>query len=492
MNENRLIPYQTSDLLPGPWLVFAPHPDDETFGMGGSILLAREAGIDVDVVIMTDGGQDFDTDEKDIVGVREAEVLAACDRMGVRDCLFWRQQDRALCASAELEQRIIDLLDERQPQHVFIPSCLEYHPDHRATAEIVWSALQAASDCHAVAVGYDITNLGPCNLLIDISSVKAEKQKVMEVYASQVETHRYIELVQAINTARTFSLGDQSEAAEGFYLFPRLPGMDYAQASQAWFSRFFQSQADNEPLVSVIVRTKDRLDLLSQALSSLALQQHKNLELIVVNDGGVSPSSLLSGFATVFSNINLVDNSESCGRAAAANQGLEQVTGEYFIFLDDDDWLDPPHISNLLEVHRSNNELVAAYTGVRTVQADGAPERIFNEPFDRHRLFYENYIPIHAVLIHRSVIDRGIRMDESLDVFEDWDFWLQLCRITIAFKHLDGVSANYRISDDRGIGVTGGHDEVRRRLYARWAKTWGINEIDDLLTRLVVLSKKPE
>ena len=54
-DESVLIPFDTSPLPDGPWLIFAPHPDDETFGMGGSILKAKKEGIDVHLVILTDG-----------------------------------------------------------------------------------------------------------------------------------------------------------------------------------------------------------------------------------------------------------------------------------------------------------------------------------------------------------------------------------------------------------------------------------------------------
>ena len=36
--EHMLLPYSLSDLPAGPWLVFAPHADDETYGMGGTLL----------------------------------------------------------------------------------------------------------------------------------------------------------------------------------------------------------------------------------------------------------------------------------------------------------------------------------------------------------------------------------------------------------------------------------------------------------------------
>ncbi|MBW1671465.1 MAG: PIG-L family deacetylase, partial [Deltaproteobacteria bacterium] len=55
LQEKDIIPYTPSDIPPGPYLVFAPHPDDETFGMGGTIALAAHAGIAVHVVVLTDG-----------------------------------------------------------------------------------------------------------------------------------------------------------------------------------------------------------------------------------------------------------------------------------------------------------------------------------------------------------------------------------------------------------------------------------------------------
>ena len=48
-----LIPFQTSELPLGPWLVFAPHADDETFGMGGSLLKAKKYGIETHLVAVS-------------------------------------------------------------------------------------------------------------------------------------------------------------------------------------------------------------------------------------------------------------------------------------------------------------------------------------------------------------------------------------------------------------------------------------------------------
>ena len=43
--ETDLVPYNTSPIPKGPYLIFAPHPDDEVIGMGGTIFLARQKSI---------------------------------------------------------------------------------------------------------------------------------------------------------------------------------------------------------------------------------------------------------------------------------------------------------------------------------------------------------------------------------------------------------------------------------------------------------------
>ncbi len=519
--EHDLVPFSVSALPAGPWLVFAPHPDDETFGMGGSLLLAQQQGIAVTVVFVTDGGQDFNSTDPNLVDVRAREAHVACTALGVHKVEMWQEPDRGLSHSARLQSRIINCIEQAQPQHIFVPSCLEFHPDHRTLAHLVWDALSTLPQCPARIVSYDITTLGPCNLLIDISSVVELKKQVMALYKSQVGSQRYVELVNSLNTARTLTLPNEVTAAESFYVFEHLPLQTYAQAIQCWFALFVPAEPPRlhaqagaasvllahgsehtsndleRPLISVIVRTHNRLHLLPHALKSLAQQNAAQLQVIVVNDGGASPASVLAHWQTSFAMLELIENETPRGRAAAANQGLALVRGDYFIWLDDDDWLDPQHLSNLLKVFSQQPNLLAAYAGVRVVNThigslpDGKPiaelnvSKIINDAFDRNRLFFENYLPIHSVLVRRQVLDLGLCMDESLAVFEDWDFWLQLLQYTPTFGHCTDVSANYYATENHGSGVVNGFQHERRRLYTRWAKTWGTDEIFDLLTRLV-------
>lgn len=217
--EHILIPFETSPLPPGPWLVFAPHADDETYGMGGSLLRARDEGIETHVVVFTDGA--LGGSREDLVEVRQKEVNAAAQLLGLKSLQCWTEPDRGLEQSEGVVAKVMQAVEELNPASVFFPAPLEIHPDHRAAAFIVWEALQQlyVKGTKPQSIAYEIGVQNPVNFFIDITSVKIEKEKVMAVYASQNSENNYPELVLSLNKGRTFSLPPEVQYAEGFYRF---------------------------------------------------------------------------------------------------------------------------------------------------------------------------------------------------------------------------------------------------------------------------------
>ena len=171
------------------------------------------------------------------------------------------------------------------------------------------------------------------------------------------------------------------------------------------------SNADSKatPLVSVIVRTKDRIHSLSEALKSIMSQSYANIEIVVINDGGYDVKGLIQNVIgnTSFTYIR----HETCrGRAAAANSGLAAACGQYINFLDDDDILYPEHLDTLVAFLETRAEKVA-YSSVLNVyfmgplEDPGRPvcdEVIFNQGFDPDKLLFENYIPMMSVLFSKA------------------------------------------------------------------------------------------
>ena len=219
--EHKLIPFKTSPLPQGPWLVFAPHADDETYGMGGSLLKAREEGIQTHLLVMTDGA--LGGKKEDLVDVRNREVQEAARILGINSVDSWQEPDRGLALSDILVDRIAQKIKEVGAVSVFFSGPLELHPDHRTTALLVWAAVQKLSSegFSVEAYSYEIGVQNPVNLFIDITAQRLRKEQAMTIYASQNDENNYEELVISLDKGRTFTLPAAVSHAEGFYLYSK-------------------------------------------------------------------------------------------------------------------------------------------------------------------------------------------------------------------------------------------------------------------------------
>jgi LmbE family N-acetylglucosaminyl deacetylase len=129
-------------------LVFAPHPDDEVLGCGGTIALKAQAGARMQIVIMTDGRTSHAqfVDAATLVRMRHDEALAASARLGLQpsDYLFLDFEDGRLSAHAEAaRERVAEILRRFEPDEVYLPHRLDRLPDHVATFEIVRAAVRS-------------------------------------------------------------------------------------------------------------------------------------------------------------------------------------------------------------------------------------------------------------------------------------------------------------------------------------------------------------
>lgn len=216
--ENFFVPFETSQIPGGPWLIFSPHADDETFGMGGALVKASDRGTQTHLVVLTDGA--LGGQEPNLALIREREVKEACNVLGVASLDCWMERDRGLILKNELVTKIVKKIRDICPAAVFFPGPMEPHPDHRNASLLVWAALQAIPEEERPrSYSYEISVQNPVNLLIDISKEYKEKSLAMSIYSSQLGQNNYEDLVRALDKARTFSLPKQIEFAEGFYCY---------------------------------------------------------------------------------------------------------------------------------------------------------------------------------------------------------------------------------------------------------------------------------
>jgi len=246
----------------------------------------------------------------------------------------------------------------------------------------------------------------------------------------------------------------------------------------------------NPSLVSVICRTIGRSEL-EQAVNSVAAQSYLPIELVVV-DAANSGMDAVPGETGQLS-LKIVNTGTALPRADAANAGMEAASGNYFMFLDDDDWIAPDHIAGLMEALQSDHSVRAAYSNTQRTDPQGNnPDYIFEQDYDPIMLLRDNYVPIHAMLFERSLYDEGCRFDNRFDIFEDWDFWIQVSQLT-PFKHISKVTAFYR---DGGDSETGTDDvnvrydnesvmgKARIKVFNKWLGKWTGEQVNSMLASL--------
>src|ERR1051325_7839947 len=103
----------------------------------------------------------------------------------------------------------------------------------------------------------------------------------------------------------------------------------------------------NHPLVSVIVPTYNRANLLRETIESVLAQTYPNIELIVVDDGSTDETpELLKQYDDRLAYIR----KQNAGGTAARNTGILAAHGEYLNFLDHDDLFLPTKIERQVKI----------------------------------------------------------------------------------------------------------------------------------------------
>ncbi|MDA0687179.1 MAG: glycosyltransferase [Proteobacteria bacterium] len=243
-------------------------------------------------------------------------------------------------------------------------------------------------------------------------------------------------------------------------------------------------------LVSVICRTIGRSEL-EQAVNSVAAQTYLPIELVVVDAANSGMDSVPGNSGQL--SLKIVNTGTALPRADAANAGMKAASGDYFMFLDDDDWIAPKHIAGLMDALQSDTSARAAYSNTQRTDPDGSnPDYVFEQDYDPIMLLRDNYVPIHAMLFERSLFDEGCRFDNRFDIFEDWDFWIQVSQLT-PFRHIHEVTAFYRGGGDSetsadDVNVRYDNDSVmgkaRIKVFNKWLGKWTGEQVNSMLASL--------
>jgi LmbE family N-acetylglucosaminyl deacetylase len=192
-------------------IVFAPHPDDETIGCGGTIAKKIDDGYEVIVVVLTDGrnafstvlGIDINPTPEELKEIRKNEFIKATKILGVTEnnLIFLNYKDGSLINNEmEVEEKIIEILKIFIPSEVYFTYEKDANQDHQATNIIIRNAIKKtdASICkYKYSINHTYSNIGPIidsylnivkknQIQVDISEYLDLKKAAINEYKSQI------------------------------------------------------------------------------------------------------------------------------------------------------------------------------------------------------------------------------------------------------------------------------------------------------------------
>ncbi|MBQ9387070.1 MAG: PIG-L family deacetylase [Lachnospiraceae bacterium] len=218
-------------------LVFAPHPDDEILGCGGTMARHIKDGDEVSVCIVTSGKPPvYDDSEAVKNGWPHAlypEVKKSHELLGIKEtvflqlpCVLLEQQPRH-----EVNAKIAEVVTRLRPDVVYIPHFGDMQKDHQAVVDAVMVAVRPKG-AHRVKTVYAYETLSETewnvphagktfipNTFVNIEDFLEKKIEAMECYQSQLgdfPSPRSVDALRALAMLRGSTMG--AKAAEAFAL----------------------------------------------------------------------------------------------------------------------------------------------------------------------------------------------------------------------------------------------------------------------------------
>lgn len=210
-------------------------------------------------------------------------------------------------------------------------------------------------------------------------------------------------------------------------------------------------------LISVVVTCYNHENYIEQCLRSIFNQTYRNLELIVLDDGSTDSSNQIiqevlkdSPFVTTF------ESHKNIGVVRTRNKGLNLLNGDYFLFVDSDDFLDDRYVEELFDC-AINHQADIVYCDLFNFEKNEVYLKA--QEFELHSLLVSNYIS-NCSLVKKAIL-KGIYYDEKLSgkKLEDYDFFLNLI-INKGAKavYQPNTKLNYRVFEKDSISK---RDSVR-------------------------------
>ena len=215
---------------------------------------------------------------------------------------------------------------------------------------------------------------------------------------------------------------------------------------------------------TVIIPCFNGQKFIAQAINSVLKQTFSDFELIIVNDGSTDGTlKAIEHFAKQDKRIRVVSNKKNRGLSFSRNKGLDLARGRFVAFLDSDDWWPEEKLTTYAHAHMQGHDLVFSNYDI-VIQGSNKTIKEVKVPtsLSCNDLKYSNSIPLSSAAYNFEKIPH--KRFQSIDVSEDWCFWLD------SIKYL-----NHPIGIQKSLMFYRRHnDNISKNKIKMIKKTWDI------------------
>ncbi|MDD5606825.1 MAG: glycosyltransferase [Candidatus Pacebacteria bacterium] len=195
------------------------------------------------------------------------------------------------------------------------------------------------------------------------------------------------------------------------------------------------TEKDNDPIVSVIIPTYNRADLLGRAIQSVLSQTYQYFEIIIVDDGSIdNTKSLVERFNN--ERIVYIQRRENSGNSVVPrNTAMKIAKGKYIAFLDsDDEWM-PEKLEKQIKLFEKLNNSNIGFIGCNVVIVDEKNKKEWEYKIPRCKNIFKELLIMNnfifnpsSVIVEKEVFNTIGLFDENLKTVQDYDMWIRIAQ----------------------------------------------------------------
>ncbi len=169
-------------------MILAPHMDDETIGLGGTIKKHSKSGARVHCVFITDGSSSVsEMDKSNLSNIRKQEMEQVKSILGINQIHYMDLQDGHAKSDEYSQQLLKDVILEVRPDVIYSTPFVDAHKDHMATGKILSDTLKTLDMDFTIRL-YEVNCPVPkenINFAVDITDEYDDKIRAIEAFKSQ-------------------------------------------------------------------------------------------------------------------------------------------------------------------------------------------------------------------------------------------------------------------------------------------------------------------